>query len=284
MNAKAVVVVGFLVVVTIGGVMWSARDQSASRGQGGSAQAGVQTPVRVDQPEVEISKFLTELTPQEAREATEDAVRGMMDATSIVERLEWARPVSGLKERMEDYYSREGGLIGMKFGSIVDVSPVAFEGIPMEVVTATGKGSETIFPFTVLPGSDRMLVDWDSSVAFGGMSWDKLLAERPTQAVQMRVFVAPSDYYNYEFSDDRRYACLLLTSRGSEDILYGYVERGSEPALMLARAVQASAAMPMNVRIKFPENTASKNFVVIEEIIHSYWVDVSSLVEASGNP
>jgi hypothetical protein len=278
MNAKAVLAVGFLVVVTIAGVMWS-----ASRGQGGSAQAGIKPPIRVDRTEVEISKFLTELTPQEAREATEDAVRGMMDATSIAERLEWARPVSGLRERMEVYYSREGGMVDMKFGSFVDVSPVAFEGVPMEVVIATGKGAETNFPFTVLPGSDRMLVDWDSSVAFGEMSWDKLLAERPTQAVQMRVFLESSDYYNYEFADDRRYACYRLTSRGSEDNLYGFVERGSESALRLERTMQASASMPMNVRIKFPENTASKNFVVIDEIIHPYWVDVSSLVEASGN-
>jgi len=283
MNAKAVVVVGFLVVVTIAGVMWSARDRGASRGRGGSGQAGVQAPVRVNRPEVEISNFLIGLTPQEAREASEDAIRGMMNASSVAERLEWTRPVSGLKERMEEYYSREGGLVGIKFGSIVDLSPVAFDGVPMEVVIATGKGTETTFPFTVLPGSDRMLVDWDSSVAYGEMSWDKMLVERPTQAVQMRVFVGASDYYNYEFADDRRYACYRLGSRGSEDMLYGFVERGSELALRLERTMQASASMPMNVRIKFPENTASKNFVVIEEVIHSYWVDVSSLAEASGN-
>ena len=128
-----------------------------------------------------------------------------------------------------------------------------------------------------------MLIDWDSSVAYGEMSWDKMLVERPTQAVQMRVFVGASDYYHYELADDRRYACFRLGSRGSEDMLYGFVERGSELALRLERTMQASASMPMNVRIKFPENTASKNFVVIEEVIHSYWVDVSSLAEASGN-
>ena len=35
--------------------------------------------------------------------------------------------------------------------------------------------------------------------------------------------------------------------------------------------------MPMNVRLKFPKEGASKKMVLIEEVIHPYWVDVKSL-------
>jgi hypothetical protein len=74
-------------------------------------------------------------------------------------------------------------------------------------------------------------VDWESEVIYQPMPWKEYLAKRPLAPLDMRVLVQADDFYGFAFRDSKRYQCYKLTTAGSDDYLFGYVERGSQVAL-----------------------------------------------------
>ena len=72
------------------------------------------------------------------------------------------------------------------------------------------------------------------------MSWDRFVDERPSEPVLMRVYAAPSDYYNFEFANEGEWVSFGITDRDERFLLYGFARRGSETATEL----QAVASRP----------------------------------------
>ncbi|MDE0826811.1 MAG: hypothetical protein OSA48_08395 [Akkermansiaceae bacterium] len=116
----------------------------------------------------------------------------------------------------------------------------------MQVVQAVAPDEEEIYSFNAFPGKEQMLIDCESWVGYGEMAWEAFAAEHPTELVEMRIFLQPTDYYNYEFADDLKYQCFSLGAKGSEASLYGYVERDSDTARDLLAAVSPRRVLPSN--------------------------------------
>lgn len=174
--------------------------------------------------------------------------------------------------KMEEFYARKGNEPPSGFGEILSRSPLAFGGVPTEVVNVREEGTDEAHVFSLLPGNDRMLIDWESAVAYGELSWDRLLEERPLEPVQLRVFVELDNYYNFEFSDEEKWQSLRIKTRSVEEMLYGYVERDSVVGRRVLGATGADEVVPMNIRVKFLPETRERDMVVIDELLHPYWL------------
>ncbi|MDA0768225.1 MAG: hypothetical protein O3A87_11905 [Verrucomicrobia bacterium] len=228
---------------------------------------------RTPEMKVTVSRFIRDSSAEAIALSVETAVRGFMEATTDEERCRWVGGGESLREEMAEFYAREGVEAPRGFGGIESSKPLPFAGIPVEVVVAKEREGDGMEAFNLFPGSDRMLIDWESSVGYGEMGWEDFLKTHPTEAVQMRVFLRWENYYNYEFADDRKYQCLGVRVRDGNEELYGYVERGSETELRLREVVAADAITPMNLRLKFLPWSGDKRIVWIEEVLHAYWVD-----------
>jgi hypothetical protein len=127
-------------------------------------------------------------------------------------------------------------------------------------------------PIAVEKTKEGYLVDWESWVGYCEMPWAELRRVKPTKPVLMRVRVSSVSYYNFNFSDDRKWESYHLTDVSDEYSVYGYVEKYSELAGQLAPAKEEGRSGAMIVRLRFPEEAMSDNQVFIEDIVTVGWV------------
>ena len=117
-------------------------------------------------------------------------------------------------------------------------------------------------------------IDWDAFARYGTASWQDLLSGKADHAT-VRVFARPATYYNYHFSDDKKWACYRLSSPDLTEDLWGYASRKSRTQQILTRATTGKKRrLPRRVTLHItttPENTA-KNMVTITEVKALNWV------------
>lgn len=128
---------------------------------------------------------------------------------------------------------------------------------------------------------DTFLVDWESFVGYGDLSWDDLTEKRPRQPVVMRVVIEKSlttDYFNGVFSDPEAHHCYLLRDLSSQHILSGYAATGS-PADNKIRQYLQRLPPPAEklralavVRLRYPANADNPRQVEITEFLENGWV------------
>jgi len=80
------------------------------------------------------------------------------------------------------------------------------------------------------------------------------------------------DYYNFEFSDERKWQSYQLRSPDGQHVVYGYVKRDSSADKELRPAEKNSGNL-VTVSLKFPVGETSKNQVLIEQILADGWVE-----------
>ncbi|MEM0896920.1 MAG: hypothetical protein AAGJ79_08530, partial [Verrucomicrobiota bacterium] len=73
---------------------------------------------------------------------------------------------------------------------------------------------------------ERLLVDWESFVAYCEVPWPEIRKRKPTSAVLMRITAIQDSYFNFDFESDA-YACFRLQSQDGAHTIYGYTQRGS---------------------------------------------------------
>jgi hypothetical protein len=162
------------------------------------------------QPGQIVDKFLAASTPQE--------------------RLRWVRQPAAVADLMERFY-REG--------------PGASEKVAGLQQMATGATDDQVyerFAVTMTDGSRRLLcvpfdeggagVDFKSYARHCSDPWSAVLDGTASKATEMRVFLQRGNYYNYGFTDERQWLCLIATSPELEHPIHVYARRNN-PDLLL---------------------------------------------------
>jgi hypothetical protein len=116
---------------------------------------------------------------------------------------------------------------------------------------------------------DGFKVDWESWVGWSEMSWKKFRKQRPAEPKLFRVYAKQGKYYNFGFSDDTVWRCYELGSPDGEDVVFGYVRRGSDLDMKMAGV--ADKPVGMTLMLRFPENAPSDNQVFIDSIVAEGW-------------
>jgi hypothetical protein len=100
-------------------------------------------------------------------------------------------------------------------------------GIAKEVMVSSIKGDkESNRLGQLLYRRGRWLIDMDSYARHASPGWDHILG-RKCDSATVRVFVSPDNYYNGERYVEDAWKCYALISPDVEEILFGYVARGS---------------------------------------------------------
>jgi len=210
----------------------------------------------------------------------EEAVKGFLTSDSIEKRLAFVRDPQRVKPLMKEYYGaekfepegfedlnraeiRHRGMFLTSFARIGDFSsgPIAVERIE--------DGAE-----------ESYRVDWESWVGYCEMSVEDLIREKPTEAKLLRIMLRQGSYYNYGFSDDKKWAAYRLGFRNSDRTLLAYVRRDSKEGESLDELFRDGGSFPYTLKVRYPENARSGDQVEIVELLAQGWIDQIGVEES----
>ena len=122
-------------------------------------------------------------------------------------------------------------------------------------------------------------IDWETLVCHQPMKWDTFAAERPAgQSFDFRVYLEPDNFFSHEFADSERWNSYRLTTRDSEESLFGYAAAGEESSRLLNEQLRKSQGRKCSVilRLRIPEGIQSRLGVVIEKVLSPRWLYLES--------
>ena len=100
-----------------------------------------------------------------------------------------------------------------------------------------------------------MKIDWPALVGHGQVSVEEFASTMPRDEKVLRVRARLGHYYNGPFSDDQRWLSVRLADVTDEQVVFGYVERGTVLAEALERTLpdplarDARGDLPLTVRM-----------------------------------
>ena len=162
----------------------------------------------------------------------QDCVKGYLAAGSVDDMLAFVRHSERVGPLMDEYYKTHKRW-RRRFDRFEHIRAVSMGTKSIVYVMAETKmgSKKNLFLEQLDDGSYR--VDWESDVIYQPMPWQEYLTKRPLAPLDMRVKVQTDDFYGFAFRDSERYQCYKLTTVGSDDYLFGYVEIGSRVALQM---------------------------------------------------
>jgi hypothetical protein len=117
------------------------------------------------------------------------------------------------------------------------------------------------------------VLDWTSYVGFCELSWAEFKQLRPTAPLLFRAFATASDYYNYEFTDEKKYLSISLLSPDGLTTIHGYCERDSPTGTAINRTLGKNQTMTgVIVKLAFPEKAESNRCALITQFVSDRWL------------
>lgn len=205
-------------------------------------------------------------------EKLQSVVTGFLAAKTIEERLDFVRHPERVKPLMEDYYGRNS-FRSFTLDHIDEVSPVALD-LRSFMVMALDTEEEAELPILVEDAEEGPLVDWESFVCYQPISPERFLAERPAEPMTFRVYASLDHFFVYQFADEKKFGCVRLEFRGSDVVLFGYVERGSVVEQKFNQILKQKGKrqrQPMILTVKFPEECKEERCVIVEDVEGALW-------------
>jgi hypothetical protein len=148
----------------------------------------------------------------------------------------------------------------------------------------------TLF-FNVIPEGREYLMDWETSTLVQEERIERLLREKLTTPTRIFVLVSRDDYYNRQWSDEKKFQCFKLQFPGLERNIFGYTARDSKVGIDLLaltaspdnylHAASALEPSPENeelklshaavVDVRFPDNAQDPRQVEITQLHRADW-------------
>lgn len=228
----------------------------------------VAAPAAAPPPVEEVVPASTQLSDADFLAAAEPLAQAFLTAKTTEELLPLIRnperAAPRIQSRFPDGKIQAPGLAA--FNTKLDVTR---QGAALSVLVRTDDMLEKKLAF--VPTAEGLKIDWESWAAWSDMPWQEFLATKPEQATIFRVVLSPVEYYNFAFTDDRKWQSYRLVSPDGEHALYGYVERGSPLDLSMRLSPDAKQS-ELTLLLKFPPNANSHNQVLISQMLAEGWV------------
>lgn len=205
-------------------------------------------------------------------------------AETLEEKLSTVRLPDKAKPLMMDYYSRHK-LVPENLLGIENISSFESDYRIYWVVTCEVEGTD-IPRLLVMSQSDddQFAVVWEVDVVYQPMEWEDFIKQQPTEAKTFRVYVegaARAGFYGYDFADYSKYRCFELRVEGSDRMLWGYTEIGSEADKALVAQFRKQAAdkafqdmmhgYPMMLGLRYLPDSMSDRCVLIDSFEGGDW-------------
>ncbi len=216
------------------------------------------------------------LTDEVSAKREEEAVttqQRFWQATTWKEKLPFVHDAERVVPLMRDYYEKHQLLDPVMGGS---ARKAHFKINNTEVLLFTYSSvrpSGTLDVAMIAQPDGRFLIDWESMIGACDVPWTDLKKSRPTQPTLVRVFARQDDYFNYEFSDDKQWSAVHLTSPDGNFFIYGYCEKGSEMDNTLKSIFeQVRGRAALTLRIAYPDKAESDHCARIVGVVANRWL------------
>jgi len=205
-------------------------------------------------------------------ESLERLVTLYLKASSVEERLQYVRSSERVKPLMEEWYSRNP-LEQDSVSHISSIQFIKFEEKDFWVLAAIGKKRHPLLIEKIDDGSFK--VDWETHVAYSSMDWDVFIKDKPLEAKKFRIRVQPDFYFVHEYADERIWDCYRLTHPSSDQVLFGFVKKGTFVAKEMSSLVTIGSMKPLVLKLKFQQGYKATQAVEITEFVSGNWLNLN---------
>ena len=205
-------------------------------------------------------------------EKLEEAIKRFVMAESPEELKKYVREPKRVGPLLDRYYEKvEYEALGFESLNKLKVSYLG--ELITTVVTTADFLSSPIAVERVVDGEDESYkVDWESWIGYCDYTPEEMREKRPSKPFEIRVIIEPASYYNYVFSDDRKWRSLGLEIKGSVYSFLGYVKRDSEQDKSLRVTMKNSKGVPCLLKVAYPPGSRAQDQVEILEVVTEGWV------------
>lgn len=258
--------------VLIGMILAGAAIWSLTQVKEGDAQA---QEVRKATKSVVVKDAQDEKEAAEMIERIEQVKKDFFAASSVDALAKHVRQPERVRPLMEDYYSTRT-LKARKIVRTNLLQPLTIEtsaNFWMSSVDLDNRETANLIIDTGGDGGPK--VDWETTVCYQPMDWDKFAVGRPPgTTLDFRVYLQRDLFYSHEFSDSSVWECFRLTSLTGEETLFGYVKKSSPVAEEIGRMLDLNQGEPtaMILRLSLPKGMQSRRGVVIDKMVSPRWM------------
>ena len=178
---------------------------------------------------------------------------------------------------MKDYYEVQSAKDPLP-GALVSKARYQINGTEILYFSYASSRPTGSLEIAMLRGPQgKFLVDWESLTGYGEMSFQDFRTKRPTTPVLMRSYVRLFEYYNYEFSDSKKYLCIKLLSESGDNSVYAYCERGTPLAQWIERDLASTGPTGFKgytMLVSFPPNAQSNQCVILHKVLAQRWLNL----------
>jgi hypothetical protein len=192
------------------------------------------------------------------------------------DRLKYVFEPERVRRLMEDFYEHQRG-VDPVMGALMDQGRYRIDGT--EIVLQTYRGARMDGKLEIAlrrTAAERLVIDWESFVGYGEMSFKDLISSRSTKPVMVRALVKVDDYYNFEFSDSKNLLSIKLTSPDGDSFVNAYCERDSVMGKWVSEDLGTrpgdSLVKGYTLWVSFPENAQSDRCLNLIQISAGRWL------------
>ena len=213
--------------------------------------------------------FMETSNAAEIRASTEAAIRGFMNASTDAQRCQFVLGGTSVEQRMTTFHQRPDAATPAGFGALLEVGHAAFAGIPIQVASASEANQQVGWSFILLPLRDRMVIDWEASVAYGTRSWADFIGNTHADPADMRVYLKrlspPDPLPNLHYYE--------VSARADNGKALATVPADTTLATLLSATVPPGASQPVHLRLQWQHHDPSPPTLEIIALIHNFWID-----------
>jgi hypothetical protein len=216
-------------------------------------------------------------------ESSDEVVQAMELLDQYWKTASWKdrRPLVAHSERvaalMRDYYETQGASDPVP-GALVSKARYQIDGTEILYFSYASSRPTGSLEIAMLRGPQgKFLIDWESLTGYGEMSFQEFRTKRPHTPVLMRSYVRLFEYYNYEFSDSKKYLCIKLLSESGDNSVYAYCERGTPLAQWMERDLASTGPTGFKgytMLISFPPSAQSNQCVNLDKVVAQRWLNL----------
>jgi DNA-directed RNA polymerase subunit RPC12/RpoP len=223
------------------------------------ATAAVIPPITPEAPTFDFAAF---------RQVAEPMAKSFLQATDVSEILPLIHNPKRAEPRVRKHWA-DGKIPPQSFISVDADMDFSADGNIAGVNILLGEFNERRMVF--LKSSEGWKIDWEFWMNWSDMSWSEFRSTKPTEPVVFRVTLNDVPYYNFHFTDDKKWQSFRLTSPDGEHSIYAYAERNTEEERRL-RIRASKKNVPVMLALRFPEDGA-RDQVIIDRIIAEGWIE-----------
>jgi hypothetical protein len=197
------------------------------------------------------------------------AAEGFIRAKSDEERLRFVRDPERVAPIMRSFFSEGPG---------AKESPAAL--VPLRSLQTREMAAEE-FRVDFADGGNRLVcvvladdsakVDFECYARHGSVSWDDLLSGKAEFAGEVRLVVSAESYYNFGFSDDRKWSSFAARSPDVPIDLVLYAELGSDAEKILSEVTAGGSALT-TLAIRGVQGSHKHRQFEVTEVLARSWV------------